>query len=135
MLNMGIGENIKRIRETKGWTQERLANEIDVTQGLISQYERNETRQQPDIIDRIAKALNTNTGLLYDDPSIIDRVLSENDRRILGWFDGYKEITDLTESEKQDIIDILKIADKILDKRKVNHDQNTKTPAPRKAGA
>jgi len=137
MLNMGIGENIRRLREAKGWTQERLANEIGVTQGLISQYERYETRQQPDIIDKIAKALDANANRLYNEPHELDplNTLSPDDQDL---FDGFKDFADLSEADKEDIRDILRLAKKKIDKAKkerINQDQDSKTPVPHRPGA
>ncbi|WP_399495558.1 helix-turn-helix domain-containing protein, partial [Streptomyces sp. P9(2023)] len=40
---MSIGENLKRIRRDKGWTQSELANNCGIRLGQISKIERNET--------------------------------------------------------------------------------------------
>ena len=37
---MSIGENIKRLREAKNYTQKELAEAVNVTQPLIAQIER-----------------------------------------------------------------------------------------------
>lgn len=37
---MSIGENIKRLRESKNYTQKELAEAVNVTQSMINQIER-----------------------------------------------------------------------------------------------
>ena len=35
-----IGERIKQVREAKGWTQEKLADEAKISRGFISEVEK-----------------------------------------------------------------------------------------------
>lgn len=37
---MSIGENVKRLRENKNYTQKELADAVNVTQSMINQIER-----------------------------------------------------------------------------------------------
>lgn len=54
----GLGTRIKMIRASKGWTQERLAEEAQVSQGSVSAYERDDRSGIPLAhVMRIADAL------------------------------------------------------------------------------
>ena len=37
---MSVGENIKKLREEKGYTQLKLSNKVGITQSMIAQIER-----------------------------------------------------------------------------------------------
>jgi transcriptional regulator with XRE-family HTH domain len=52
-----MGENIRTLRELRGWTQQQLADEIGQSQVAISQWETSE--REPDLsnVKRLAKAL------------------------------------------------------------------------------
>lgn len=64
---MSIGENLKRIRRDKGWTQSELANNCGIRLGQISKIERNETDPKLSTIYAIIKALEcTPNALLMD---------------------------------------------------------------------
>jgi transcriptional regulator with XRE-family HTH domain len=50
-------ERLARLRKERGWTQVELAERIDITQRLVSDYERGRLRLNADIIVRLANAL------------------------------------------------------------------------------
>ncbi len=58
---MSIGENIKKIREKRGMSQLKLAQEVGVTQTLICQIEKEIRTPSFIIAVEIAKALNCKT--------------------------------------------------------------------------
>lgn len=92
---MSIGENLKRLRRDKGWTQGELANKCKVGFGQISKIERNETDPKLSTIYELMGALGcTADALLIDtEKSSVDSVmamaldrikqLSEKDKEIL----------------------------------------------------
>ncbi|MCD8012516.1 MAG: helix-turn-helix domain-containing protein [Lachnospiraceae bacterium] len=59
---MTVGENIRRIRREKGWTQAQLANELGISQQMIGQYETIEQPQKIDTITKIASALDVSVS-------------------------------------------------------------------------
>ncbi|EOA2565072.1 helix-turn-helix domain-containing protein, partial [Vibrio vulnificus] len=64
---MSIGENLKRLRRDKGWTQGELADNCGIRLGQISKIERNETDPKLSTIYAITKALDcTPNALLMD---------------------------------------------------------------------
>jgi transcriptional regulator with XRE-family HTH domain len=66
---MGLfGDNLKEIREEKGFTQSDLANLVEVHVVQLSKYERNLASPSVDVVKRIAEALNITTDqLIYGD--------------------------------------------------------------------
>lgn len=56
-----LGERLARLRKEKGLTQVQLAEEMGIIQVLISDYERNKLRPNPEILVGFAKALHVTT--------------------------------------------------------------------------
>lgn len=48
---------LSKLREKKGWTQERLVRKIGVSRGLIAQVEVGDRRPYPSLKKRIAEVL------------------------------------------------------------------------------
>lgn len=64
---MSIGENLKRLRRDKGWTQSDLADECGIRLGQISKIERNDTDPKLSTINALTDALGcTPNSLLVD---------------------------------------------------------------------
>lgn len=62
-----IGDNIKKYREDKGWSQEQLADLSSLTKISIGNYERGKRIPQVDVLQRIADALNIPICYLIDE--------------------------------------------------------------------
>lgn len=62
-----IGGKIREIRSAKGWTQEKLADEIGIPQGYISKLESGQHSPNHRTLERLASALGVEVGQL--DPS------------------------------------------------------------------
>jgi len=59
-----VGENIVRLRQLKGWTQEDLAHYADLTVSSVSKIERGKSNPTLRTLDRIADALGVETDEL-----------------------------------------------------------------------
>lgn len=55
---MSVGDNIRRCRKEKGWTQARLAQELQVSQQMIGQFEKSKNPPKIETIEKIAVALS-----------------------------------------------------------------------------
>ncbi|TKF21214.1 helix-turn-helix transcriptional regulator [Vibrio genomosp. F6] len=66
---MSIGENLKRLRRDKGWTQGELAKNCGIRLGQISKIERNDTDPKLSTIYAISKALECTPNALLSDVS------------------------------------------------------------------
>lgn len=71
MLNQDrkyIAINVKKMRETKEWTQEQLAFESNTTRRIISDIELCKRNYRIDTISRVAKALGENLSTISKPP-------------------------------------------------------------------
>lgn len=64
MTNQELGENIRKIRELKGFTQQNLADEIGVDQKTISRIEKGDLSPKFEMIVKITKSLSVNLSQL-----------------------------------------------------------------------
>lgn len=77
-----IGQRIKDERKEKGWSQEKLAEEVDVTTVYISRIERGSSKINLKRLAQISKALDTSveyliSGTETDSPNYLDKELYE----------------------------------------------------------
>ena len=63
---MSVGENIRRIRKEKSLTQKELAKMLDVSEPMVSQYEKKENLKLQ-TIRKIAHALDVSISDIVDD--------------------------------------------------------------------
>jgi transcriptional regulator with XRE-family HTH domain len=72
-INMIIGKNLRRIRKTRGWTQEFLAVKIGVTTILINQIENAKKGMGKDVMARVCNILQVHPWEFYlaDDTPIM----------------------------------------------------------------
>ena len=56
---MNIGENIRKIRKSKNLIMKELGKKVNLSEQAISQYERGERQPNIEILNKLAKALNT----------------------------------------------------------------------------
>lgn len=74
VMNMGfdyqaIGSRIRKVRETKGITQELLAESMDVSNAYISKIERGKTKVNLSNLDKICAVLETPTEYILSGTS------------------------------------------------------------------
>lgn len=77
-----IGQRIKEARRNKGWSQERLSEEVDVTTVYISRIERGSSKINLKRLAQISKALDASVeyligGTQTDSPNYLDKELYE----------------------------------------------------------
>lgn len=59
-----VGERIKEVREVKGWTQEKLAAEADISRSFLSEVEKHGKNISLDLLLKVATALGASVGYL-----------------------------------------------------------------------
>jgi len=59
-----VGERIKQIREAKGWTQDKLADEAKISRGFLSDVEKHGKNISLELLLRIANALGASVAYL-----------------------------------------------------------------------
>ena len=65
-LGMGTGDNIKRFRKMRRMTQSELAEKLGLTEGAVRHYESGIRAVKPELLPKIAKALNVSQSALKD---------------------------------------------------------------------
>ena len=63
---MATGDNIRRYRKAKGFTQAQLADAVGLTEGAIRHYESGIRAVKPELLEEIAKVLGVSAGALKD---------------------------------------------------------------------
>ena len=64
-LKQEMGEKIKRLRKSRGVTQEQLAEMVDISSRNISNIELGISFPKPETLEKILKAFNTTTEKLF----------------------------------------------------------------------
>jgi len=80
VLVMDIGEKIKRLRLSRGLTQEELAARTDLSRSFISQLESNKTSLSLDTLEKILRALGTDLKAFFSDQEEEKIVFKKEDR-------------------------------------------------------
>src|ERR1700688_4978646 len=59
-----VGERIREVREAKGWTQDKLADEAKISKGFLSEVENKGRNMSLDLLLRVATALDASVEFL-----------------------------------------------------------------------
>ena len=87
---LSVADNVKRLRQQRGWSQVRLAMEAHVSQQSISFIERGRNEPSADMIRALAKALNVSTSEIIDSSSN-SRTFSQKEIQLLDIFHHLNE--------------------------------------------
>lgn len=83
---MSVADNVKKLRQQRGWSQVRLAMEAHVSQQSISFIERGRNEPSADMIRALAKALNVSASEIIDSASADSRTISQKEIQLLEIF-------------------------------------------------
>ena len=64
MRDAALGLRLARLRKERGFTQVELAEKLAIAQPIVSDYERGRLRPHPDMLTRLASALQVSTDEL-----------------------------------------------------------------------
>ena len=64
-----LSMNMRRLRQSKGWSQEEFAHEAGLHRTYVSDLERGARNPTITVVDKLAVALGVNAGALLDEPS------------------------------------------------------------------
>lgn len=67
VFTTGISSNIKRLRQERGWTQEQLAEKVDVTRSTVTQWETGWSQPRMGAVERLAAAFEITVPELVSD--------------------------------------------------------------------
>lgn len=74
-----FGKKIKRLRESKNYTQEYLSEIVGIEQATLSNIERGKSHPTIETLQKLAKALNVEPYILYmfDEKKSVDGIIRE----------------------------------------------------------
>ena len=99
-----IGFNIRKIRESKGFSQDYMANVLDISQASYARLENEDTKVTVERLSKIAEILNTNIIDFFD----ADRVTIQSQNNYEG---SYGLVQNLTIENKEIMEKLLKSKD------------------------
>lgn len=121
MITIFRRDRLKDLLQEHKVTQQWIAEKLDKTQSLISSWLRGEKNPMIYDVTRIARIFGVSTDYLVgltDNPYPQDFELAQ-DPDFQQLFKSYREMKKLTEEDKEDIRRILRMADEIIEKRKI----------------
>lgn len=121
MITIFRRDRLKDLLQEHKVTQQWVAEKLDKTQSLISSWLRGEKNPMIYDVTRIARIFGVSTDYLVgltDNPYPQDFELAQ-DPDFQQLFKSYREMKKLTEEDKEDIRRILRMADEIIEKRKI----------------
>ena len=74
-MNIKIGERLKELRKSKGWTQVQVAAKMGLTDSVISFYERQERAPSPEVLIKFAELYGVSTDYLLGVEKVNDQHL------------------------------------------------------------
>ncbi len=81
---MSLGENIKNIRKSKGFSIMKIRELTGLSKSTISEIENDKSSPTSDTLEKIANALNVNISNFFDNNPIEDKLdVLEEDMKIL----------------------------------------------------
>lgn len=63
-MDIKIGERLKELRKSKGWTQVQVAAKMGLTDSVISFYERQERAPSPEVLVKFSELYGVSTDYL-----------------------------------------------------------------------
>lgn len=104
-----IGERLQQLREEKGWTQQNVADELDVSQQTIQNYEVNKRKPKLSTIHKLANLFEVSMEYLIG---------TTDNRTAIANIKPYE----LTESEAHHIENLRKLAPELQEVFKIASD-------------
>ncbi len=101
MDNKLIGHRIKEIRENRGYTQEQLAEKLNLSVQHVSVIERGVKSPRLDTFIRIANILEINADYLLKDVLRVSSQLMSNEL--------YDMLSQVSEKEKRRILEVVQV--------------------------
>jgi len=101
-------KRLKEMREAKGWSKNRTAEEAGILQSAYTRYESGERAPSLSVIRVLALVLGTSVEYLtnkIDDNSPLDYIVHDRDKRLRFIVDNY---TDLSENQKNRVYNYVK---------------------------
>jgi transcriptional regulator with XRE-family HTH domain len=94
---MSFAEKIKRLRQEKNWSQDKLAQKIEVSRVLIGKYERGQTVPSTETLQKLSEIFGVSIDYLLSEESKNLATVGIKDQDLLECFE---EIDRMSDEEK-----------------------------------
>lgn len=96
---MKVGQNIRKIRELKGLSQEFMASKLDISQSAYSDLENNKTQLSTERLSKVAHLLDVsiNDVINFSDKNVFKNTFNENSK---GFFNVEQVILESFDNER-----------------------------------
>ena len=105
----------KELRLEKGLSQEKIANELDVSQSLIGNWETYRSTPSPELLEYIADYFDVSVDYLIGRTSDRRYYKSDENRKIVNML--YDKVKDLSPEKQQTIYNVTEAIMKDIDKQ------------------
>ena len=104
------GKIIKKLRTDKNWTQKELADMLNKAESTIGMWEQGRRELDYDSLKDIANLFDVSTDFLLGRVTNKDDRIGDNDIVLDDFqFALYGEVKELTEEQKQDLLEMIKL--------------------------
>ncbi len=118
---MNVGEKIKKLRELKNYTQQYMADQLELSLSGYGKIERNDTDISISKLEKIAKILHTdvNTILSFDEKHIFNFTNNQSANGIVqNHYTSQNELIDrITQQYKDEIARLNEIIKTLIEKK------------------
>lgn len=110
-INQTVGNNLRRIRETSGFTQEQVAKSIGIERSAYSNYEAGARETPYDVIEKISNLFGCEPFLFFE-----DNIQVENEIMATAF-----RISDLENNDLKEIANFKNIVKSYLKMERIAH--------------
>ena len=102
--NRMFGDIFKELRIQKNLSQDKISEDLDVSQGLITKWESHQSTPSPEMLDYIADYFDVSTDFLIGRTNDKRYYSSNSDNRTVNIL--YSKVKDLPEAQQQFILNV-----------------------------
>lgn len=102
--NRMFGDIFKELRIQKNLSQDKISEDLDVSQGLITKWESHQSTPSPEMLDYIADYFDVSTDFLIGRTNDKRYYSSNSDNRTVNIL--YSKVKDLPEEQQQFILNV-----------------------------
>ena len=108
---MSFGEKLRQARKRRGLTQKALAEAVDAKHNSVSNWEAGKNQPDGETVRRLCQVLEVDSNYFYETASPLEQLSGVE-------FALFGEVRQLSEEDKQDVLDFIRFKKALSEKRK-----------------